>query len=99
MNIGCRMLFSGVLIGFVGCSAQKVFYLDNVDKDAKAALETAVRHAGFKVADVQVTKLKLDREWASPVYEVEFKKGWHEYEIDVDAKTGRVLKMEKEFDW
>ena len=36
---------------------------------------------------------------ASPVYEVEFKKGWYEYELDVDAKSGRVLKMKKEFDW
>ena len=99
MNIGSKLLAEGLLVGVVGCSTEETVYVDNMDKDAKTALATAVRHAGFEPADVKVTKLELDREPASAVYEVEFKKGWYEYEFDVDAKSGRVLKMKKEFGW
>ena len=99
MNIGNKLLAVGLLVGVVGCSTEETVYVDNMDKDAQAALATAVRHAGFGLADVKVTKLELDREPASSVYEVEFKEGWYEYEFDVDAKSGRVLKMKKEFDW
>ena len=99
MNIGSKLLAAGLLVGLVGCSTEETVYVDNMDKDAKDALATAVRHAGFELADVKVTKLELDHEPASSVYEVEFKKGWYEYELDVDARSGRVLKMKKEFDW
>lgn len=99
MNIGSKLLAAGLFVGLVGCSTEETVYVDNMDKDAKAALATAVRHAGFELADVKVTKLELDHEPASSVYEVEFTKGWYEYEFDVDAKSGRVLKMKKEFDW
>ena len=99
MKIGNKLLAAGLLVGLAGCSTEETVYVDNMDKDAKAALVTAVRHAGFELADVKVTKLELDREPASSVYEVEFEKGWYEYELDVDAKSGRVLKMKREFDW
>ena len=99
MSSGNKVLVAGPLVGLIGCSTEETVYIDNMDKDAKAALATAVRHAGFELADVKVTKLELDREPASSVYEVEFKKGWYEYEFAVDAKSGRVLKMKKEFDW
>lgn len=99
MNIGNKLLAAGLLVGLVGCSTEETVYVDNMDKDAQVALATAVRHAGLELADVKVTKLELDRELASSVYEVEFKKGWYEYEFDVDANSGRVLKMKKEFDW
>lgn len=97
--MGNRLLMAGLLIGLVGCSTEETVYVDNMGKEAKAALVTAVRHAGFELSDVKVKKLELDQEPASSVYEVEFMKGWYEYEIDVDARTGRVLKMKKEFDW
>ena len=99
MGSGNKVLVAGLLVGLVGCLTEEIVYVDNMDANAKAALATAVRHAGFELADVKVTKLELDRELASSVYEVEFKKGWYEYEFDVDAKSGRVLKMKKEFDW
>ena len=99
MSSGNKVLVAGLLVGLIGCSTEETVYVDNMDPEAKAALATAVRHAGFELADVKVTKLELDREPASFVYEVEFKKGWYEYEFDVDAKSGRVLKMKKEFDW
>ena len=99
MGSGNKVLVAGLLVGLIGCSTEETVYVDNMDTEAKAALATAVRHAGFELADVKVTKLELDREPASSVYEVEFKKGWYEYEFDVDAKSGRVLKMKKEFDW
>ena len=32
------------------------------------------------------------------VYEVEFESGLFDYEYDVDANTGKILKSKKEFD-
>lgn len=57
MNIGSKLLAAGLFVGLVGCSTEETVYVDNMDKDAKAALATAVRHAGFELADVKVTKL------------------------------------------
>ena len=32
------------------------------------------------------------------VYEVEFESGAYDYEYDIDAKTGKILKSKKELD-
>ena len=99
MNKVGKLLAAGLLVVTVGCVTEETVYVDSMSKEAQAALATAVRHAGFELSEVKVTKLELDVEPASSVYEVEFRKGWYEYELDVDAATGRVLKMKKELDW
>lgn len=43
MNIGGKLLAAGLLVGLVGCSTEETVYVDNMDKDAKDALATAVR--------------------------------------------------------
>ena len=41
---------------------------------------------------------ELDRENGIMVYEVEFESGLYDYEYDIDAATGKVLKSKKELD-
>ena len=83
-----------------GCASEETVYVDNMPAAAKQDLQTAVAHAGFaSPADVRVKKLELDRDQASSVYEVEFEKGWYEYEYDIDTVTGKIFKSKKEFDW
>jgi SagB-type dehydrogenase family enzyme len=64
----------------------------------QAAIRTALAHAGFGEQDVRDLKCELDREDGVMVYEIEFKKGGFEYDYDVNAHSGAVLKSKKERD-
>lgn len=66
-----------------------------VTKDeAKAAV---LKHAGLKENDISRFKAELDKERNGLVYEIEFDAGKYEYEYEVSADSGKVLKHEKEF--
>ena len=45
-----------------------------------------------------VTGIELDRELVGDIYEVEVKTNGFEYDLDIDAKTGKVLRTDKEND-
>ena len=45
-----------------------------------------------------VKHIQLDYEHGREVYEVEFYCGGYEYNIDVDAQTGRIVDFDKDFD-
>lgn len=62
--------------------------------EAKAA---ALKHAGLAEKDVVRFKSELDKERNGLVYEIEFNSGKYEYEYEVSAENGKVLKHEKEF--
>ena len=62
---------------------------------AKAA---ALAHAGLSEAQVSRMKCELDREDGRVVYEIEFKCDGMEYEYEIDASSGSVLKYDKERD-
>jgi uncharacterized membrane protein YkoI len=64
----------------------------------EAAINAALAHAGLKRSDVRDLKCELDRENGVMVYEVEFESGLFDYEYDIDAATGRILKSKKELD-
>lgn len=64
-------------------------------EDAK---RIAFQAAGLQPGSAAVRKCKLDYEGGVQVYEVELKTTMHEYEIDIDAHTGAILKNKKEFD-
>ena len=70
--------------------------VDNIvtKEEAKAA---ALKHAGLKEADVKRLRVELDRERNYLVYEVDFDAGKYEYEYEINAETGKVVKAEKEF--
>ena len=63
------------------------------------ALARALKHAGLQKNQVDfVKKVELDREHRRMVYEIKFYQGNFEYDYDVDAETGSILKFEKDWD-
>ena len=59
------------------------------------AVDAALKAAGVKEADARDLDTELDRERGTPVWEVDFEVGTTEYDYDIDAATGEVLKADK----
>lgn len=64
----------------------------------KAAIGIALKHAGVKLDHTHDLSCELDRENGLIVYDVEFDVGNMEYDYDIDARTGAVLKAWRERD-
>ena len=60
------------------------------------AKRIAANDAGFKKADVEFKKCKLDLDDGIQEYEVEFVQGETEYEYSIDAATGDILEKDSE---
>lgn len=60
------------------------------------AKESALAHAGLEESSINKYECKLDREDGIMVYEIEFKSGNSEYEYEIDASTGKIIKYEIE---
>ncbi len=73
--------------------------LDNIaggQISADEAYNRALKHAGKKKGSVTLRKNELDFDDGIMKYEIKFVENGMEYEFDVDAETGRILKFEKE---
>lgn len=66
----------------------------NISRDKAKAI--ALSHAGLAESDISRYKSELDRERNGIVYEIEFDSGKFEYEYEINADTGKVIKAEKE---
>lgn len=63
------------------------------------ALAAALKHVGLTRDQLDfVKKLELDWEHGRQIYEIEFYKGGFEYEFNIDAATGGILKCKKDWD-
>ena len=62
------------------------------------AKELALKHAGISADNISNYKIELDRDDGTAVYEIEFQSGRTEYEYQINAASGAVLKNEKETD-
>lgn len=60
------------------------------------ALQIALESADAAEADVLVTKLALDTDDGREAFEVEFLHGDSEYEFDIDAASGSIIKSSTE---
>lgn len=60
------------------------------------ALNKALNHADVSKSAVTEYEVELDRDDNKAVYEIEFKTGEAEYDYEIDAYTGKVLKFESE---
>ena len=60
------------------------------------AKRIAANDAGFKKADVEFRKCKLDLDDGIQEYEVEFVQGETEYDYSIDAATGDILEKDSE---
>lgn len=65
---------------------------------ADKAKDIALSHAGVKESETRSLKIELDREHGRTVYEVEFKVGYLEYDYEIDAVTGEIVRWHKEYD-
>lgn len=65
---------------------------------AAKAKELALTHAGVNATDVWDFECELDHDDGKVKYEIEFKANGYEYEYDVEAYSGKILKSEKERD-
>lgn len=70
--------------------------------EAKLSVEDAKRiafnHAKVNVNDVRMESIELDRDDGWLVYELEFDVGRTEYEYDIDAVSGKILKAKRDRD-
>lgn len=64
---------------------------------AKISTEQAIKIAKAKASGT-VTKVKLDKDDHRLVYEIEIKNGQTEYEFDIDAQTGEIVKFEEDLE-
>ena len=62
------------------------------------AREIAFNHAGVSQAEAKKTKVELDDDDGRYLYEISFQYGRAEYDYDIDAKTGSIVKYDKETD-
>lgn len=91
-----------LILSTAGSGADKVSASGNASDKAyigrEKALKAALTHAGVSEADIAFYKMDMDVENGVMVYEIEFVCGGFEYEYDIDARTGEIVKNRKEID-
>ncbi|MBR5809015.1 MAG: PepSY domain-containing protein [Clostridia bacterium] len=70
--------------------------IESSDITKEKAKRIALTHAGASEDKIQRLELKEDREDGRQVYEIEFDFEGLEYDYEIDAKTGEILKFGKE---
>lgn len=66
-----------------------------VTRDEAKAI--TLKHAGLNEAELDRYNIELDTERNELIYEIEFNAGKYEYEYDVSAESGKILKNKKDF--
>ena len=82
------ILLAILAVGGTALAAGKV--IENGNQAAKSAIAQAGVENAYDV------EAELDYEKGKPVYEVEFESNGREYDYDINAETGAVVKSEKE---
>lgn len=60
------------------------------------ARDIALTHAGLTTGQISRLKTEYDPEDGHPRWEVEFHQGQWEYHYEIDARTGEILKQERD---
>lgn len=84
------------LLMMIGGSAVALGEASSVDLTMEAAKEIALTHAQLTEADVRMTKMSQDYDDGRMEYEIDFALADVEYEYEIDAETGAVLKSSTE---
>lgn len=85
-----------VLLGLGAFSVSKVGALQgsNGDITLEKAIDIALKDAGFESSEATITKSKPDRDDGINKYDVEFLVDGIEYDYEIDATNGRIIKKE-----
>ena len=62
---------------------------------ASEAKTISLRISGWAQSETRFEKLELDQKHGRMIYEVEMEKGKDKYEIELDAVSGDIIKMER----
>ncbi|MDR1580131.1 MAG: PepSY domain-containing protein [Synergistaceae bacterium] len=62
------------------------------------AKSIALVHANVPESEIRKYEAELDRNRGRVVYEIEFDHAWAEYEYEIDAETGEIVRWESEYD-
>lgn len=62
------------------------------------AIAIALKHAGLTESQVTGLRAEYDRERAEAEWDVEFRSGNYEYDYEIHAVTGQILRQDKEYD-
>ena len=100
MNSDVRKLLEDVQSGSVSVddALLKIKMSPFEDIGYAKAKSIALNHAGVSENEAYDMDIELDDEDGILVYEVEFKSGNMEYDYEINAATGAILKHETEID-
>ena len=70
--------------------------VDNGYIGVERAKQVAAEHAGLNISDVVFSKAELDVDYNISTYEIEFYYNYSEYDYEIDAVTGEILKYERD---
>ena len=62
------------------------------------ARDIALKHAGFKTSQVRDLEVELDKDDGTVHYDVDFEADGYDYEYEIHAESGKILKSHKERD-
>lgn len=62
------------------------------------ARDIALQHAGLKASQVRDLEVELDKEGGKTHYDVDFEYNGYDYDYEIDAESGKILKSRKEKD-
>lgn len=65
--------------------------------DVEEAKTIALNHAGFSASEVTFIKTELDNDEFRVTYDIDFRNGFTEYEYEINAETGKIIKYDVEF--
>lgn len=78
----------------LGQSGTEITASDDSLISADRAREIVLNHAGLSLSDVRFTKTELERDSKRTEYEIEFFYGATEYDYEIDAVSGDIIKYD-----
>ena len=93
-----------LMTGGVVTAAQVTEYGAQPTEEQKTTLtkeeakNIALKHAGLKETEITGLRIEYDVERGAPEWDIDFRSGDWEYDYEIYAETGAVIKGEKEYD-
>lgn len=98
VSIVTGVLVLGSIALVVGANQNSDKATSNGTKNDNILTNEEVIEKALTIVDGTVTEVELERKLTGTIYEVEIKKDGYEYDLDLDAVTGKVLKKDKSKD-